>query len=350
MTKPRVVFAYRYAILGGVSVQLMNRHALLAEHFDVRYLFEEDHGMVAELPSGSAEVAASADSRVSALRSLDPDILVVIDSPSIFRAWAESGCNGRVVAEVHTTTANLSWVDSVNAAVEIDSVLTPSEYMRDRLVGSQLAKRASVQVIPNCLAPAWFAEPVSIDVGVRPLAWVGKLDGHKRFRLAIDIADRVVGRVGNGVVPVFIGGYTAREVQARSLLDAVGSRATLQEARWWPWVDHRRMPGVLASVATSGGGMLSTTMNESFGMSVAEALVVGCPVVAPRVGALPELLPEEALYAADDAGAAVEIVSQMYSDKGFRSYLIESAGTVRERVRPEHAVGALVAALEAVIA
>lgn len=179
---------------------------------------------------------------------------------------------------------------------------------------------------------------------------MGKLDGHKRFRSAVDIADKVVARVGYDVVPVFIGGYTAREIQVRSLLDAVGSRATLRDARWWPWVDHHRMPGVLASVATSGGGMLSTTMNESFGMSVAEALVVGCPVVAPRVGALPELLPDEALYAADDAGAAVEIVSQMYTDEGFRSYLIESAGTVRERVRPEHVVGALVAALEAVIA
>jgi glycosyltransferase involved in cell wall biosynthesis len=42
--------------------------------------------------------------------------------------------------------------------------------------------------------------------------------------------------------------------------------------------------------AASGGCLLITSQNESFGMTAAEALACRCPVVASRVGALPDLL------------------------------------------------------------
>jgi glycosyltransferase involved in cell wall biosynthesis len=49
------------------------------------------------------------------------------------------------------------------------------------------------------------------------------------------------------------------------------------------------MPQLYSAVAASGGVSLVTSRDESFGMSVAESILCGCPVVATNVGAIPEI-------------------------------------------------------------
>jgi glycosyltransferase involved in cell wall biosynthesis len=55
---------------------------------------------------------------------------------------------------------------------------------------------------------------------------------------------------------------------------------------------------------------------ETFGLAVAEAMAAGLPVAASRVGAIPELLDEDALVAPGDAAALAEAIVRLAGDRG----------------------------------
>jgi glycosyltransferase involved in cell wall biosynthesis len=54
---------------------------------------------------------------------------------------------------------------------------------------------------------------------------------------------------------------------------------------------------------------------ETFGMAAAEAMAAGLPVVASRVGALPELVDESVLVEPGDAGALAEAIGRLWGDR-----------------------------------
>ena len=77
---------------------------------------------------------------------------------------------------------------------------------------------------------------------------------------------------------------------------------------------------------------------ETFGLAAAEAMAVGLPVAASRVGALPELVDAEALVPADDARALAGAIARLAGDR--------TAGERgRQRVRALCAPAALAPAL-----
>jgi len=86
-----------------------------------------------------------------------------------------------------------------------------------------------------------------------------------------------------------VGGETAPSVVVKTVLTRIAQLGLSQRLRWFPRVNHEDMPRFFSAVARSGGVSVITSRAESFGMSAVEAMLCGCPVVAPRVGALPEL-------------------------------------------------------------
>jgi glycosyltransferase involved in cell wall biosynthesis len=66
---------------------------------------------------------------------------------------------------------------------------------------------------------------------------------------------------------------------------------------------------------------------ETFGLAAAEAMAVGLPVAASRVGALPELVPEPWLAPPGDAQALAEVMRRLRADSGTGS------ATALDRVR-----------------
>jgi glycosyltransferase involved in cell wall biosynthesis len=83
---------------------------------------------------------------------------------------------------------------------------------------------------------------------------------------------------------------------------------------------------------------------ETFGLAAAEAMAVGLPVAASRVGALPELVPEPWLAPPGDAQALAEVMRRLRADNGTGS------ATALDRVRavtaPERVGPALAAVYE----
>lgn len=161
----RVVFAYRYGLLGGVSAQLLNRLPWFSSEFDVHVLFEHDHGMVRRMPPGVARSTRTPSDMQRAIEELDPDVLFVIDSPLFADAWAAVGRPGKLVFEVHTTTANRGYLTELTEETGISAFVTVSEYMRDTLLSAGMDALAPIHVVPNCLDNDWFEQQEATPLG-----------------------------------------------------------------------------------------------------------------------------------------------------------------------------------------
>ncbi|MBX6752317.1 MAG: glycosyltransferase family 4 protein, partial [Micromonosporaceae bacterium] len=350
MSRPRIAFCYRYGLLGGVSAQLLNRYPYLSREYDVTILYESDYGMATRFPAGVARVTPTEASIVAALREIKPDITVVIDSPIFLDAWRNAGAPGRLVLEVHTTTANLTYLHHRDQLEGVAHIVTVSSYMEKLLGMYGLAGLAPITVVPNCLDDRWRQPAPAEQLDGAPVLWVGKLDGHKRWRRALDIMDDLASTVSDvRVLPIVVGGLTANNTEVEALTTRLASSPGLANAVWLPRVEYDRMPALYTSAGLSGGVHLCTTSNESFGMAVAESLVCGCPVVAPAVGALPELLPSAALYRPGDWAEAREKARRALSDTAYREELLSTADRVRELTTPKRVLDAYREVVSAVL-
>jgi len=91
------------------------------------------------------------------------------------------------------------------------------------------------------------------------------------------------------------------------------------------------------------------SLQETYGMAVAEALAHGLPVVSTRTGAIPDLVGEGAglLVTPGDRQALSDALSRTIGDAAFRAQLAEGARRVRERLRSwEDASARMAAVLE----
>ena len=86
--------------------------------------------------------------------------------------------------------------------------------------------------------------------------------------------------------------------------------------------------------------MVAPCEREGFGLAAAEAMAAGLPVVASRVGALPELVEQACLVPAGDARALAERMAGLAADPDAGG---RALARVRARCAPEHVAQALAA-------
>ncbi|HUB75963.1 MAG TPA: glycosyltransferase, partial [Solirubrobacteraceae bacterium] len=91
------------------------------------------------------------------------------------------------------------------------------------------------------------------------------------------------------------------------------------------FVDRERLARLRAGAAIA---LIPSRFAETFGFAAAEALAAGLPVAASRVGALPEIVPEECLVAPGDPHALADAIARI---RGDRSLAERGLARVRER-------------------
>jgi glycosyltransferase involved in cell wall biosynthesis len=338
----RIVFAYRYGALGGPATVLLSRLETFAARFDVRLLFERDLGGVAQFPPERVTMTPTFQSQEDAIRDLKPDLFVAIDS-GWREPWIRAGSPGKLIVEVHTASPQLVFLTELRSAQRIDLLIVPSHYLADVLIERGMGDIAPIAVVPNSLPRRWFKPTEGWEAPSPMLTWIGRLEPHKGVDRFLDLCDGLTGEF----LPVLVGGTNDTEEEVMTTAERLYGTHRPKKPLWFPRVAYERMPRLYASIARSGGAVVMTSAAESFSMTVAEATLMGAPVIAPAIGGPAELLPPEALFAPGDDDAARALITKVLSEPGAGSSLTAAARAVVEPlVRPENALPAYLAALE----
>jgi glycosyltransferase involved in cell wall biosynthesis len=176
-------------------------------------------------------------------------------------------------------------------AAQVDAFVVPSRFALARLndLGAPLAPRL-VHVLPHVIRE--FADaPAPTPDG--PALLATRLSPEKGAELAIDACRRAG-------VPLVIAGDGPERARLEKVdaadVSFVGQVSQAELA------DLRRR----ASVA-----VVPSRAAETFGLAAAEAMAAGLPVAATRVGALPELLPDDWLAAPGDPAALAAVITRL---------------------------------------
>ncbi len=220
---------------------------------------------------------------------------------------------------------------------QADAVIVPSEFARERLraLGAPLRWERVHVLAPPLRAP--IAELGSDGFmrsdrpsGSRAAAGsyalvVARLAPEKGVDVAID-ACRAAG------VPLVVAGDGPERA---ALVERARGGGGESAVRFAGHVDERELAALRAGAAIA---LAPSRSGETFGLAVAEAMAAGLPVAASRVGALPELLDDDALVPAGDAGALAGAIARLAGDRAAGARGLER---VRALCAPEVVAGAL---------
>jgi glycosyltransferase involved in cell wall biosynthesis len=233
------------------------------------------------------------------------------------------GCRG-TGAEAFVYAAGLAaWQRRL--AAQVDAFVVPSRFALDRLrdLGAPLGETHVVGHVVRELAPAPVARP-----GDGYALFVGRLAAEKGADLAIDAARAA------GIELVIAGDGPLRgalEAQAAAVGESPGVR----------FVGRVSAAELGRLRAGAGVAVVPSRSGETFGLAAAEAMACGLPVVASRIGALPELVGEEGLVRVGDIRAIAEAIGRLRGDPAAGGRALELA---RRLVSPEVVAPALAAA------
>jgi glycosyltransferase involved in cell wall biosynthesis len=149
---------------------------------------------------------------------------------------------------------------------------------------------------PGATVATRGARPTGPAIGTYALV-VSRLAPEKGIDVAID-ACRMAG------VPLVIAGDGPE-------LDALRARAADGDVRFVGRVENGELDRLRVAAALA---LVPSRSAETFGMAAAEAMAAGVPVVASRIGALPELVEGPGLVDPGDATALAEAIGRRWRD------------------------------------
>jgi N-acetyl-alpha-D-glucosaminyl L-malate synthase BshA len=216
--------------------------------------------------------------------------------------------------------------------VENDAITTPSSFLREATyVNLDVPRSVPIEVIPNFVDTERFAPGPSRQAELRALLGGGPFEGGQRPAVLIHVSNfRPLKRVDDVVrifaavekvrpaVLILVGDGPERsriEALARQLCPA--GRVVLV-GKMQSFVELLQMADVF----------LMPSESESFGLAALEALSCGVPVVASRVGGVPEVVSDgEVGYLAPvgDVAAMAERVLRILADPALHARLSRAA-------------------------
>jgi glycosyltransferase involved in cell wall biosynthesis len=241
-------------------------------------------------------------------------------------------CHGRntLPGVIHNCRGNRSEALAYGASLALwqrrlceqaDAVIVPSAFARGRLreLGAPLDRERVHVLAPPVQVPDQAA---AVESGSYALV-VSRLAPEKGVDVAID-ACRIAG------VPLVVAGDGPER-------DVLSGRAGDREVRFAGRVDDAELQRLRAGAALA---LVPSRSAETFGMAAAEAMAAGVPVVASRVGALPELVDGAGLVDPGDATALAEAIGRRWRDVAAAQ---RGRAHVRELCAPAVVAGGLAA-------
>ena len=208
-------------------------------------------------------------------------------------------------------------------------VVSPSSFMAELAVSWGVAPER-VTVLPNPAPSRDEADPVELDA--RPaLVFAGRLTPAKDLgvllRALVDVPDATLTLVGDG------GDRPSLEALSSDL--EVGARVRFLGAR-----PRAQVLGLMAAA----DAVVLTSAWENFPHGLVESLAMGTPVIATRVGGVPEIVADGEnglLVPSGDASAFADAVNRFLGDGALRSQLRAAAAASVARFEQDAVYGRL---------
>jgi len=227
------------------------------------------------------------------------------------------------------------------AAREARVIATPSDYVRRLLIDRFGIDGARVVVVPAPILSRSIAsdEVRPPDAGIEPPFFVYPAITHPhKNHVTLLRAFARVAAVRPEVHLVLTGGRGAREEAVLEEIGRLGLDGRVHRAGRIP---RPELDALLARAVA----LTFPSHHEGYGLPVAEAMALGCPVIASRTTALPEVVGDAGLLVdPDDIDGWIDAMLRVLDDDVLRAALI-AAG--RERVKsltPAEAARRLVSA------
>ncbi|HTA37003.1 MAG TPA: glycosyltransferase family 4 protein, partial [Solirubrobacteraceae bacterium] len=215
------------------------------------------------------------------------------------------GCRGSVPEALAYGASLALWQRRLVA--QADAIVVPSAFARERLreLGAPLPWERVHVLAPPVRAlldapPPRAAEPAPATYALV----VSRLAAEKGVDVAIDAC------CAAGLSLVIAGeGPQRAELEARAAehLGVAGA-----SVRFVGHVDDDELARLRADASLA---LVPSRSAETFGLAAAEAMAAGLPVVASRVGALAELVEQDALVPAGDVRAMAQAIARLADDR-----------------------------------
>ncbi|MBI5966099.1 MAG: glycosyltransferase family 4 protein [Chloroflexi bacterium] len=289
-----ILIIYQFCSFGGVERVVLNRTKTFRKYSqDVRVTigYLQDLGA---LSSFQAYIKANdLGGAISAflinpnsLPALDRyDFVFNIDTPQIFEATRYAG---NMVMECHTPyVENRQYLK--NLPPNIHSVIVPSHAFKSLVLG-EFPKLPPVFVLPNPVSEEFFSIPVSKEKKFytkKPLAYLARLDKLKNFTEATRIFELF--KKDENVMFAVAG----RGAEDTNLLSEYEAKELLGKTFLRDRIDFDDVPAYIRMIKNHGGIFISPSTGESFGLSAAEFISAGVPVLLSDIPPHRELVNED---------------------------------------------------------
>lgn len=349
----KILFTYLFCGTGGVEAVLYARLREMRRRSNtaISFFLQEASGLDLLFRDIRDQVIIGNPSDlIRLLRSQKWDYIVSIDTPEIHPLALRFAPRAAFVYEVHTTYCeHLSYLHTQELMKNVRALIVPSQAQKKLVSSIVHSIGIPIFVVPNPITLSFLKKGGAQVTPSRPIIlWVGRLDSHKNWIGFVQLA----GQLRRARVQAdfwLVGGARSSTSEKHSLWKTLKIEGLADCFKWLPVVDHHRMPGIYRYVAASNGCYVSTSINESFGMTVIEAMACGCPVVVPNVGGICELVAHGQtglLYEAGDLVTAAGYIETLLTDGTLRNAIIESGrDVIAKKYTPETCVTQLLDAL-----
>jgi len=346
----RILFVYKYLTLGGVETVLRARLNMLSAHgFEPTLWFLNDGPGRKIFEGWESSVFVGSERKLAAFLKMERfDLYLTLDTPEVFKLSGNARFDIHWIVEFHTPYPEAQEYMQYLSSDTVQAVITPSQYQAAQ-ARALLWEPIPVFVCPNPIRDVFLSEPVIVPGNKEPIvSWIGRLDELKNWRGFIDLAGKLL-ETREDISFWIIGDYPSRTVE-KELEGLSKITGVYEKLCWFRGVDHMHIPRFMDCIRSSGGIVLSTSLGESFGMTIAEAMARKCAVVVPDKSPFCEFVEQcetGLFYHRDEISAAVPSVLRLLEDRDLRHRMgVKGRMSIFNTYHPARAIPVLAQTLQ----
>lgn len=300
---------YPNCSMGGVSSVIRGRAVASPESYFHFVAFYDKGGVEAFKDLPNVEVHIIQPSRIVkwinyVLEFHEIDEVSILSSPEIVdELEVPEGC--QLVYEFHSS--HLAAIEDELHKIDTrkpDLFRCPTQTMADsigRIVDSSVKKRLAV--VPNLIDTRYFHAEYPVEgenqFSDTPLIWVGRLDKGKGLKYAL----RTLAQLPDKYSLHAVFSLTDSPKELEEFLGEAYALGVHKRLHLYQNMSQEMMASFFQSAAISGGALLSTSLNESYGYVFHEATATGLPIYAfelPVLSEFPHILENSGVAAIGD--------------------------------------------------